>query len=444
VLFSRVRFFLAERVVRECILLFLVAFFFYNVNLRPIAAGDSVPASLIPVTLLTEGTLRMDKYNDYYTDYYRKILHSEKKIPNVYFFHKTEAGFFSTYPIATGLLVTPLYAVPVGLYSLFHPTTAEWVFFAQVAEKIAAATVASGAAVLFYLICLRLSLRRWRAWVLTFAYAFASEAWTISSQALWQHGPGVFFILAACLAALAHLGNPSARKALLIGFCCGFAIAIRPTNVLFAAALGGWVLIRRPSFWFYYLFPVTVFCVALASYNAAIFGNVRGGYTAPFQGNFLEGFSGILFSPGRGFFLYFPLAFFGLAGYYRAVRRRDSDIGFYSVLIFSFAAQILLLSKWPTWWGGHCFGPRYLTEVQPMILLASIPWFREARIGSLPGIAFAIFFVWSLFIQGVGAFVYPSGGWDMTPVNIDDRPSRAWDWIDNPVSRDVGAFLNKH
>ncbi len=430
--------------VRDGILLFLIAFFLYNINLRPIASGDSVPAALIPVTLLTEGTLRMDRYSRYYADYCGGMYRSQKDIPVPYFFHETRYGIFSAYPVATGLLVTPFYMLPVGIYHLFHPDTAEWAFFSRIAEKISASAVASGTVVLFYLLCFRLGLARRQAWVLTFAYAFASQAWAISSQALWQHGPGVLFILSAALAALAHVDNPSAGKALLVGLCCGLAVAVRPTNVLFAAALGGWILIRRPSFWLHYLFPATALGAALALYNVAVFGTLRGGYTRPFDADFLEGLGGLLLSPGRGLFLYFPLAFFGFTGLYRGIRGKVPDLGFYLVMIVSFAGQVLLLTKWPTWWGGYSFGPRYLTEVQPMLLLAAIPWFRHARKGSLPWAAFMVFFAWSLFIQGVGAFIYPAGGWDAKPVSIDVMPSRAWDWKDNPVSRDIGAFLKKH
>ena len=81
----------------------------------------------------------------------------------------------------------------------------------------------------------------------TIAYAFGSEAWAISSQALWMHGPGVLSILQS----LKLAGVPSAERALLVGLCCGIAIAVRVNNVIFVGPLLCWILItdRRSFLW---------------------------------------------------------------------------------------------------------------------------------------------------------------------------------------------------
>ena len=50
--------------LRDSVVLFLLAFFLYNINLRPIAAGDSVTAALMPIVILTKGGMAMDEYID--------------------------------------------------------------------------------------------------------------------------------------------------------------------------------------------------------------------------------------------------------------------------------------------------------------------------------------------------------------------------------------------
>ncbi|MDA8079388.1 MAG: hypothetical protein M0Z79_10675 [Nitrospiraceae bacterium] len=411
--------------------------------MRPIATGDSVPAALIPIALLTKGNMAMDEFNQHYIDYYQRRDGYRQETPKPYFFVATKYGYLSPYPIATGLILTPFYAVPVYVYNQMHPTTAQWVFFAVVAEKISASAITAASVALFYLLCLKVGASRAMSLLLAAAYAFTTEAWVISSQALWQHGPGVFFILSSCLIALDHKEYPSVRKAVLIGLLCAVAVAIRPTNIIFCISLLLWTVAMRASYWLWCAIPVAAIASALGAYNIAIFGNVRGGYTMPFNADFLEGFSGILFSPGRGLLIYFPLALFGLAGYYRGLRERHAAAGFFTVLMISALLQIILFSKWPTWWGGYCYGPRYLTEIQPMLLLAAIPLFRQRQNDLLARAVFIVFFVWSFSIQAVGAFLYPAGDWNGSPINVDNALSRVWDWKDNPVARDITAFLKK-
>jgi len=426
---------------RDCIILFAVAFLLYNINLRPIAAGDSVPAALTPVVLLTKGTLVMDEFNRHYVEYYRKQYAEKGNSPAPYFFTATKYGYLPTYPVATGLLLTPFYAIPVLLYSQFHPNTAEWVFFAVVAEKISASSITAATVALFYLLSLKVGASRRSSLLLAAAYGFTTEAWVISSQALWQHGPGVFFILLASLVALDHLERPSAVKALLTGLFCALSVAIRPTNIFFFVTVLAWIMKERSSYWPHYAFPAAVTAAALAAYNTQVFGRLGGGYGAAFGADFLEGFGGIMLSPGRGLLIYFPLALFGFAGYLAGHRERHPSRAFFSVMMASAVLQVLLFSKWTTWWGGYCYGPRYLTEIQPMLLLAAIPLLESARMTRLKWSLFLLLFAWSLCLQAAGALLYPAGRWNEYPVNIDNAPGRVWDWRDNPVSRDILAFF---
>jgi len=429
--------------LRDSVVLFLLAFFLYNINLRPIAAGDSVPAALMPIVILTKGGMAMDEYNQYYLDYYKKRLYGLEGIAKPYFFTPTKFGYLSSYPIATGLFLTPFYAVPVYIYSLTHPTTAQWVFFAVVAEKISASAITAATVVLFFLLARQLGASRLMTWMLSFAYAFGSEAWSTSSQALWQHGPGVLFVLAACLTALRHNKSPSAKNAFLFGLLCGVSVAVRPTNFLLILPLCAWVMIKRRSYVIYYVMPLTAIAIIVGAYNMMVFGDLRGGYQGPFNAPFWEGFSGILFSPGRGLFLYFPLAIFGFLGFYKGIREKNSFLDFYSALLISASLQILLFSRWYTWWGGHCFGPRYLSEIEPLMLLAAIPFFQYRHFYSKWTI-FVVFLLWSVSVQAVGSFIYPMGAWNSSPQNIDNVPSRVWDWRDNPVQRDLTAFVERY
>jgi hypothetical protein len=411
-----------------CIIpLFFITFFIYNINFRAIPNGDTVPSSLIPIVLLTNGNIVMNEFNQYY------FKHSVTP----YFFRLTKFGYLPSYPLATGILLTPFYAIPVYRFSKYNPTTEIWIHFANIAGKVSASLITALSVVLFYLLAVRLGTSLRVTLMLSLSYAFASQAWSTSSQALWQHGPGVLFMLLAGLLALSQVEHPTTGKAILFGLAASIAVAVRPTNILFALPLYFWIITKRPSHIPAYTVPSAIVALLLVGYNYITFGDLRGCYTQSFDMPFLEGFKGLLFSPGRGLFLYFPLAIFGLLGFYYALRKQIKYKSFYPVLMIFVVTQVILLSKWPYWWGGHSFGPRMLTEIEPMLLLLSIPFltldinkYKKWRV-------FYILLIWCLCIQFVGAFIYPAGNWNAFPINVDKSPSRLWDWKDNPIFRDV-------
>src|SRR5262249_6619232 len=104
-------------------------------------------------------------------------------------------------------------------------------------------------------------------------------------------------------------------------------------------------------------------------------------------------------------------------------------------MLGALVAHLLVLSKYAVWWGGHSFGPRYWTEAVPLfaILLAfALDWCRtHCRPMNL---AFAVAIIWSLGVQMIGAFLYPSG-WNLAPVDVDTHHERLWDWSDSELTR---------
>ena len=412
------------------LILFFVALLIYNANFRAIGTGDSIPTSLIPIVLLTRGNIVMNEFNKYYS--------GPSGTP--YFFHETKFGYLPTYPLATGILLTPFYIIPVYWLAANNPTISDWVHFARNAEKISASVITAVSAALFYLLAIQLGASFRAAFVVSLSYAFASEAWSTSSQALWQHGPGIFFMLLAGSLALRQMENPTTRRAIFLGLACGVAVAIRPTNILFIFLLYLWMIKKCPLYFTAYTVPAAILASLLLGYNYIVFGSVRGRYTGPFNMPVLDGLKGLLFSPGRGLLLYFPLALFGPLGFCYAMHNRVRYMSFYSVLMAFVVLQVVLVSKWHMWWGGWSFGPRMLTEIQPMLLLLSLPFFALPINKYKKWIGFYILLIWCLSVQFVGASIFPAGNWNSSPTNVDKTPSRLWDWKDNPVSRDVSTI----
>ena len=402
----------------------------YLSNWRTINAGDTQPASLLPIALMLHGSIDLSMFEQHYRN----------DPTNSAFFMHTERGYFSRYPLASGILAVPVYAVPVFLLkAIKQPTPDDWIKVAVVMEKISGALVTSLSVGVFWFVARALGAGRRCAAALTIAYAFGSEAWTISSQALWMHGPGELFILLSILLSLRLREAPTARKALLVGLCCGIAIVIRINNVLFVAPLLCWILIRNLYSFFWCMVPVLIVGTLLVVYNHAMFGSLTGAYSggAGFNEPLLNGLTGLLFSPGRGLLVYFPIAVFSIAWPFFAAQTKGIYLALSAFVLFN----VILVGKWVAWYGGWCYGPRLLTETQPILLLLIVPVWSAISSSRLALLAFSSCLVWSIAIQALGAF--RQSNWDFEPKNIDYSRERLWNWADNPVSRAIQSPVAK-
>ena len=320
--------------------------------------------------------------------------------------------------------------------------------FARIAEKFVATAVAALSAVLLLLLLKRITTRPW-AWCLTLVYALATETWSISSQALWQHGPGELAIV-GCFYGLERWTEDRAHNGWLwlCGACVAAAFIIRPTNLplLPAVLVGLWFvkapLSQRLRAWARTLAIPLAAGLLLASYNLYVFQHISGGYAvAVIQGSILPGLAGLFVSPGRGLLIYTPVALFALAAFLPrapAARRQHSPLMITAVAFI--ILESLVISRSIIWWGGYCWGPRLLTElIPPLMVLMAIgvqaidrPWPRRA---------FAVLAVYSILIQAVGVFFYPNGHWDAIPQPVDAANGRLWNWRDNPIARTVRGGL---
>ena len=187
--------------------------------------------------------------------------------------------------------------------------------------------------------------------------------------------------------------------------------------------------------------------VPLLVYNTIAYGSpIEQGYGAkPFDTPALEGLVGLLFSPSRGLFIYEPWTLLALGGFVIA-RFAKTTAGYLSrritVLVVVWLVFVALYATYAEWWGGRVFGPRFLDDVAP-ILMVGLAWGVRGGWYAL-GFMRAVFWVtaaWSLLIFNAAALVYDQS-WDTVPINVNDDPSRIFSWSDPQwlaVLRDVPA-----
>ncbi len=187
---------------------------------------------------------------------------------------------------------------------------------------------------------------------------------------------------------------------------------------------------------------------ATIAWNSWLFGAIGGGQAyleslhptvhalpaGPWSGSLPAGAAGTLFSPNRGLLVYTPWVGLALATLPFCVRRL-APWPVVRWLLWALVPFGLMVSKYTVWWGGHCYGPRYWTDVMPLlaiVLACGLDWSYDYH--RLLAFAFALTIAVSIAIQAIGAWCYTSS-WNLRPLNVDLHHERLWDWRDNPVYR---------
>jgi hypothetical protein len=403
-------------------LLFALALIVFLANGRTISAGDSVPAKLLPISILRNGNFYLDQFPS---------LH-EPRIP--YYEREVDGHYVSDYPVGAAIFALPFYVIPIaaGVDSSAR-------IFAEL-EKISAAVIVALSVAVIYLAAAELA-PAWMAIVIALVYAFATSTLSIASQALWQHGP-CELALSAALYALIRARRDE-RWAILAGFALAVEVVSRPVDIVIAAPLAVLALIQYRRQFPLFVAATIPPLMFLLWYNQAYFGDaihtqffVGAGtaFTQLVHGDSLwrtplaVGLPAVLLSPGRGLFFYSPIFLVSAAALVMSWRRGGDPL--LRALSLGALMMIIVVAKWVTWTGGDSYGPRLLTDLVPILSLALYPideWLAE---GTVWRAVFAILAVWSVMTQSIGAF---SGGFGWNPWALGEPTRRMWLWSDNPV-----------
>lgn len=408
-------------------LLFIFLLIVYNINFRIIATNDSIGASFLPLSLIQELNFDLDEFSFLYKD----------NVP--YYLTRSKGHIYHNYSVITPILAVPIYLLPTlcGIVDSYGKI----LFLA----KISASVMASLSAIFFYLSLIRMQVNNWFAIFLTLSYALATSTWAISSQALWDHTSGELFLSAALFYLISV--NRSSKYLIPAGAACALAFVSRMNNLFIVLSILVYVLIcHRKEIWLFMIFPIII-GIAFFSLNISHFGTLIGGAgellkTIPvrqgIQGgwsrSFVEGFTGILFSPSRGLLIFSPWLIFSFVGMVVVWQKRGNWL--FKCLSVGAIFTILFFSNFSVWWGGLCYGPRYLTDILPVLALF-IYFIRDMiRRHLVLGFLLSFLITISIFVQAIGAFNY-SYNWYYNPTNVDYDHERLWDWRDSVIIRSV-------
>ena len=405
------------------VLLFATLASIYILNFRVMSAGDSIPTRLLPFSLLRERNVNLDEFS----------WERDQAGHLPYYLNQPESHIYSVSTIATPLVVAPLYALPAWWLALrdisYDDVRARVVVV--VMERISAAFLAAlSASVLFAVLC-RLTTWRW-ALALAALYGLGTSTWSISSQALWAHG--LTELCLVLLSAILFMPKPSQVALASAGLVAAVMVGNRLQTIVFAvpALLFVCVYHRRGVLSFAAL-PVLA-AVALLSYNQSIFHGNTGGYGGidHFGGRLFEGIAGLLVSPNRGLFVYTPIMLF--AGWGAVQVWRVEAPPWLRWLTVGVVLHVILYAKFDEWWAGYTYGPRYLTDVLPILTVLLVYGLVPlCRTPATRVIALALA-LWGVAVQAIGVYA-ADDMWNREPVPLELRPNRVWDWSDLQIAR---------
>ena len=395
------------------LLLGLVCFLVYNANLRQIGAGDTLSARYLPLILWHDGTLDLQANVHLVSQGHSLIPERNRPTgangkvsyfePRAYWMVRTrQHQLASFYPIVTPVLVAPFYIPAVIWLNANGWEQPQIDRVAELMEKISASIIASVASILMFLVLRRDGIR-WSL-LLAIVFAFGTNTWMISSQALWQHGIGELLIALALLLVVAPAS--SVRTALLGGVTVLMA-ANRPPDALVAGALVLFTVWsrRRNALWL--LAGAAVPLAALLYYNLNFIGHIAGGYALvkPPKNFFQHDWSGVLgllVSPARGLLVFSPFLIFVPIGLMQRLRSPSSRV-LAVALSIAVVAQVFGYSQ-GDWRAGVSWGPRWLTNILPILvwMLAPAPLILRPIARGLLILAMAA----SVGVQTIGAFWY--------------------------------------
>ena len=179
----------------------------------------------------------------------------------------------------------------------------------------------------------------------------------------------------------------------------------------------------------------------LLSYNLYVVRELVGGYArkgdiSSFRYGLLSGVTGLLFSPARGLFVFTPFLLFlplGIKLILTDHRFRRLDV----LLLAAIILQVLCYAKLD-WRAGCSWGPRWLTDILPLMIWLLVPVMVHTRIFTRALFCSAVLF--SIGVQIVGAFWY-TGKSDEIIMAEEGDPARiksVWDFKNTPYWVELG------
>lgn len=290
-------------------------------------------------------------------------------------------------------------------------------FGEAMAQKLLASALMAALTILVFQTCLLMLNERWSL-IIAVGFAFGTQVWSTASRAMWSHtweivlGGGVVYLLLRA----ERLGT--SVKPALLGTLLGWMYFVRPTGAVAVIGVSAYVaLFHRRDLACLVLVGLGWFA-AFTAESLMVTGSSLPVYYGNSDFSWRYSLIGIpvdLISPSRGLLVYVPAVLFlgwTLLRYWRLIEAKR--LAFLALAVSG--GLLLMVSSYAVWWGGECYGARYMTDALPWLVLLAILALKAVPAGRLklrnPEMAAGLLLlVLSVAINSRGALSWSTGTW---------------------------------
>jgi len=328
-----------------------------------------------------------------------------------------EGLYVNTFMPGSGLTAVPFLA---AVHATQGPLAENrwWLWYGG---KIVAAFCVAVSVVLIFLTVVSF-VPRGPALLIAGAYGLGTCVWTVSSQALWQHGPNEMF-LALGVFALTR-ANRDWAWAGLCGFALSAATWCRPTGVIVVVAVGIYLLLTDRRGLLAYILAGLPLALAMFAYNAYYLGSLfafgqtelqhvaygKTGNPEIWSTPMWYGLVAMMISPSRGLFIFSPFLIFAIWGGWRAWR--DPEFAVLRPLSPAILAIWCLEAQHFDWWGGWSYGYRHIVDTVTLLAPLLAPVITDILAVGRRRNVFLLAVGWSILVQVIGAIGFNMWGWN--------------------------------
>jgi 4-amino-4-deoxy-L-arabinose transferase-like glycosyltransferase len=280
------------------------------------------------------------------------------------------------------VLAAPLYWIGSRVALLFPPPFHD--FWTRFIVYTLNSFVTGAMAAVFYLLALQLGFRRKTSLYLTAALGLATIL-TVYARTFYSESLLTLWLVLAAWAAVRYKVEGKASLAFGLGLALGLAAATKIASLIVAPAFALYLLLawlQQPSGaarakWTWWGLAASALGFALpmsvvAVYNLARFHSLfETGYGISVEAltqthSSLTALYGLLFSSGRSIFAYSPPLLLAIWSLGAALRRMRNEAWLFLGIT---AMHLMFYANFRYWWGGGCWGPRYVVSITPFLLL---------------------------------------------------------------------------
>jgi len=346
-------------------LLVIISIVIFNiVNRSPIdcASSDSRWTLLTAQSIIENNTLKLNKYIGTKGEY---TIKKGGKLG--YGIDDVDGNLYNFFPLGSSLSSLPFVWVERQIFDKHMKIHSQ----NRLVQKEIAAFVAVGIFILLYLIASFYMSSKWSILVATLFWLGTALSSTLGAG-LWSHTFAIFYALISIYLVLKIIKEDRDGYWIFLSFTLFMAYLSRPTMSLLSVTLIIYLFFNHKKIIaLKSALLVFLFLGLFVLYSLSEFNQILPSYYMPKRlsgGDFGLALMVNTFSPSRGLFVFSPfllLFFIRFKDLYRVFRE---DITLLIILIW-IIVHLIIISKFPHWSGGWCYGPRFMSDVLPAIYL---------------------------------------------------------------------------